>query len=56
MFSKKEASKQTELAAITGTKPHYLSDIERGRANPRIELLARLAAALDITIDELVDW
>lgn len=55
-YRKKRNLRQYELAIKTGTKSGYLSDIETGRVKPSIDLLARLAAALEITIDELVHW
>ena len=43
-----------KLAVITGLWPGYLSDVETGRKVPRIDTIARLAAELRVTIDELV--
>ena len=45
---------QAKLAANTGLYPRYLSDIEAGRKIPRIHTLARLAAGLGVSIEELV--
>lgn len=44
---------QADLASIVGIPKKYLSDIETGRKIPRINHLARIAAALDVTMDEL---
>lgn len=52
-FREKRGLQQNELAAIVGIKPKYLRDIENGVENPRIALLARLAVALGIPIEEL---
>jgi transcriptional regulator with XRE-family HTH domain len=40
------------LALISGLYPRYLSDIETGRKVPQFHTLARLAAALGVTIDD----
>ncbi|WP_170223084.1 XRE family transcriptional regulator [Nonomuraea turkmeniaca] len=42
-----------ELAELTGVSKALISQIERGVANPTIEVLTRLAAALDLTFAEL---
>jgi len=52
-FREKRGLQQNEIAAIVGIKPKYLRDIENGVENPRIALLARLAVALGIPIEEL---
>lgn len=44
---------QAKLAAIAGLYPKYLSDVETGRKVPRMDTVARLAAALGVTIEEL---
>jgi transcriptional regulator with XRE-family HTH domain len=45
----------SELARATGMSKATLSGIENGRANPTIETLAGLAAALRVSVVELVD-
>lgn len=42
-----------ELAEVTGVSKALISQVERGVANPTIEVLTRLAAALDLTFAEL---
>ncbi|MER7505471.1 XRE family transcriptional regulator [Nonomuraea pusilla] len=42
-----------ELAELTGVSKALISQIERGVANPTIEVLTRLAAALGLTFAEL---
>jgi XRE family transcriptional regulator, regulator of sulfur utilization len=42
-----------ELADLTGVSKALISQIERGVANPTIEVLTRLAVALDLTFAEL---
>ncbi|MFI9596136.1 helix-turn-helix domain-containing protein [Nonomuraea sp. NPDC052265] len=42
-----------ELAELTGVSKALISQIERGVANPTIEVLTRLAAALELTFAEL---
>ena len=42
---------QIELAKLAGISNTYLSDIERGRVNPSLKTLDKLARALGIKID-----
>ncbi|MEU8324871.1 XRE family transcriptional regulator [Nonomuraea sp. NPDC048881] len=42
-----------ELAELTGVSKALISQIERGVANPTIEVLTRLAGALELTFAEL---
>ena len=44
---------QEKLAEKSGLDPTYISDIERGRRNPGIKNVARLARALGLTTSEL---
>lgn len=46
---------QTDLCNATGICPSTLSRIESGRSLPSLEVAARLAVALGITLDRLVD-
>jgi transcriptional regulator with XRE-family HTH domain len=43
---------QLALAAQAGTTPRHISFIETGRSRPGVELVRRLAAALDVPIRE----
>jgi DNA-binding XRE family transcriptional regulator len=45
---------QSEVAEHAGTSITYVSQIERGLRNPTLAIVVRLAAALDITPEELV--
>lgn len=45
---------QTKLAALADTTPHAVTSIEGFHRVPTIAVLIRLAAALDVTVDELV--
>lgn len=45
---------QVELAKIVGIKQTIVSDYERERIRPHIEMAARLAKALEVSVDELV--
>jgi transcriptional regulator with XRE-family HTH domain len=45
---------QEELADRAGIHQSYLSDIERGRRNPSLLVLARVAEALGVDLEELV--
>jgi transcriptional regulator with XRE-family HTH domain len=42
------------LAEASGLNPTYLSGIERGLRNPTLNVLAAIAAALDIKTSELI--
>lgn len=44
---------QSELAKRVGTKPKYISTLETGMKTPGSLMLARIAAALGVTMDEL---
>lgn len=46
---------QEDLAAVAELDRTYVSGIERGIRNPSLEVLARLAGALNISIGELTD-
>lgn len=43
-----------ELAESSGTSKGLLSQLERGNANPTLDLLGRVAASLDLTINDLI--
>lgn len=42
------------LARMTGDTPVRINDVLRGEHNPNIGVLARIAAALETTVDYLV--
>ena len=44
------------LAARVGVSKGYLSQIENGRKSSTLDLVRRLAAALDVTLDDLAGW
>ncbi len=44
---------QEKLSEKSGLDPTYISDIERGRRNPGIKNVAKLAKALGLTTAEL---
>lgn len=46
---------QEDLAAQADIRRALISDIERGEANPTLESVMRLAAALRISLSELFD-
>jgi transcriptional regulator with XRE-family HTH domain len=46
---------QEDLAAAAGIHTTYLSGIERGRRNPSWDVVVALAAALNLTLAELVE-
>lgn len=45
---------QEDLSDLAGTSRPYISDIENGKVNIRVELLVRIAAALDCELSELI--
>ena len=45
---------QDELAVEAGMRRSYLSDLERGRRNPSVNALGRLARALKVEAAELL--
>lgn len=53
-FRKERGWSQEELAFESGLHRTYISGIERGARNPTIVILARLAEALRVRVDELV--
>ena len=44
------------LATRVGVSKGYLSQIENGRKSGTLDLIRRLAAALDVTLDDLAGW
>ena len=51
---KRKGLNQTQLAELTGMQQGNICLYERGRRTPSLQVLKRLSAALDATIDELV--
>lgn len=47
---------QAALAEAAGTSPAYLLRIERGERSAGKRLLVRLAAALNVDVDDLEPW
>ena len=46
---------QEELAHEAGSNRTYISDVERGTRNPSIEVVERIAQALNVTMGSLLD-
>lgn len=46
---------QEELAHQSGLHRTYISDLERGARNPTIEVVDKIAVALDVSCGELLD-
>ncbi len=44
------------LAAVAGVAPSYLTEIETGRKPGSFNALAKLAAALKISLDDIAAW
>lgn len=47
---------QEELAERADISTQYVSNIERGKENPTLDLLLRLAEALRVTLGQLCDF
>ena len=45
---------QAELAARCGVTQQFIQRLEAGKVNPSIKTAAKLAAALGVTVDELI--
>ena len=45
---------QEQLAELTGASPQYISHIETARKKASLEMLVRLANALDVSVDQLL--
>ena len=44
---------QEELSLTSGVNKNYISDLERGRRNPTLVVMERIAVAFDIPLSEL---
>lgn len=47
---------QEKLADIMGISPKYLSNIERGKENPTLDMFIKLANALNIEVSEVFNY
>ncbi|UMQ53430.1 helix-turn-helix domain-containing protein [Leptospira interrogans] len=54
LFRKKKNWSQTELAKNAGTTLTHINRLETGKSNPSIEIVQKIAAALEVSIDDLV--
>ena len=45
---------QEELSFISGVNKNYISDLERGRRNPTLNVMEKLANALEISLSDLL--
>lgn len=46
---------QIAFADLIGAKRNTISDYERGRSNPSIELIRKMAALFQLSLDELIE-
>ncbi len=53
---KRRRLSQEKLAERAGISAQYLSNIERGRENPTLDLLLRLADSLRVSLGEMCDF
>lgn len=51
----KKGLNQNQLAKIANVSPATISKLECGKLNPRIDVIKRLAKALDVSVAELID-
>ncbi|MBO5747226.1 MAG: helix-turn-helix transcriptional regulator [Clostridia bacterium] len=51
---KEKGLTQEKLSETVGITPNYLGEIERGVKTPGADVLARLAEALDVSVDYLL--
>ena len=52
-FRKKKGMTQEELSEIIDISPHYLSALERGIYNIKLETLVKILNTLDLSADEV---
>lgn len=50
---KKKGLSQLELSLEAGINKNYISDLERGARNPSLEILDKIAVALDVNLSTL---
>jgi DNA-binding XRE family transcriptional regulator len=55
VYRKYRGLTQAELAKMVGSKAAYISQIETGVHTPGLKLVGKIAAALEVTIDDLVE-
>lgn len=53
---KEKGLSQEELALKSGLNRSYISGIEKGKRNVSLEVMEKLAGAMDIEIRELIDF
>ncbi|MCJ2183931.1 helix-turn-helix domain-containing protein [Novosphingobium sp. 1949] len=53
---KAQGMSQETFADHAGIHRTYISDVERGARNPTIEIVAKIAKALNVTPGQLLDW
>ena len=46
---------QRELARLSGVSQGYISDLEAGKKDPRLTQAAKLARALGVLVDDLLE-
>jgi transcriptional regulator with XRE-family HTH domain len=47
---------QEQLASLAEISAQYVSNIERGKENPTLDLLLRVAAALRVSLPDMFDF
>lgn len=55
LFRNKLSLTQEELGERSGVSWKFIGEIERGNANPSLEVLSKISEALGITLSELFD-
>ncbi|WP_016761472.1 MULTISPECIES: helix-turn-helix domain-containing protein [Leptospira] len=54
IYRKKKNWSQSELAKNAGTTLTHINRLETGKSNPSIEIVQKIALALEVSIDDLV--
>ncbi|QOI33242.1 helix-turn-helix domain-containing protein [Leptospira interrogans serovar Icterohaemorrhagiae] len=54
LYRKKKNWSQSELAKNAGTTLTHINRLETGKSNPSIEIVQKIALALEVSIDDLV--
>jgi transcriptional regulator with XRE-family HTH domain len=56
MWRERRLLTQRELAELVGISEGAINRVERGVHRPRLSTIRKLAIALGVAVDDLVDW
>ncbi len=54
-YREEAGNTQRELARLSGVSQGYISDLEAGKKDPRLTQAAKLARALGVLVDDLLE-